>query len=194
MLARLSDRNPCRIVCHACGNGLAWVFSTVDLSARDLKHLRRPSPPRRHVLMPEGWAPDKHGVWRPTSRARRQLRRGYPIRNRRLTRIARDRTEARTDGEGRPFRPRAGNYLRVLPADAVCAYCSMRQTLDGRELMVTAASGGPLESEPGLRLYPGATPVQYFLISFADGPQPVTPQHPMGPDYFPLPLRTTGAQ
>jgi hypothetical protein len=70
----------------------------------------------------------------------------------------------------------------------------MRQTLDGYELNVTASSGGFLDNEPGLRFYPGAMPVQYFLISFADGPQPVTPQHPMGPDYFPLPLRTTGAQ
>jgi hypothetical protein len=194
MIARLSDKNPCRILCRACGNGLAWVFSTADLSARDPKP-RRPSAARRHILMPEGWAPDEHGVWRPTSRARRQLRRGYPIRNRRLARDTRDRTEARADEEGRPFRPRFGNFLKHLPADAVCIYCAMRQTLDGRELRVTAASGGPLEDGvPGLRLYRDAIPVQYFLISFADGPQPVTPQHPMGPDYFPLPLRTTGVQ
>jgi hypothetical protein len=82
LYAQLGKRDELRIVCGACGNGMAWIteaiIGRVRLTKADWEPSAPPRPPYRYVFIPEGWFPAADGVWRPSQRARRQLRRGLP--------------------------------------------------------------------------------------------------------------------
>src|SRR4051794_40769229 len=182
LYAKLAKRDPCRIVCGACGNGLAWVTLSISghekLTEDDLKPSTPPRPVTRYVLIPEGWFPDAEGVWRPSQRARRQIQRGLPVENRRRpafdVKFWRERGGLKRKEDDSLYR--SGFLLMVLPSDVKCIYCHMRQTLDAEMLDATTfafSSGDPAEVQaemvkmgprPRRGFYPGAFAMPYRLI------------------------------
>jgi hypothetical protein len=178
LYAKLGKRDELRVVCGACGNGLAWIvegdFGRAESTAADPAPAVPSRRVYRHVLIPEGWFPDTGGVWRPSQRARRQFRRGLPPRNRRPPKFeVKVLKEDRGDPDARDElgRRRSGFVLTVLPAEMVCLYCDMRQTLDAETLRAEPfmppvdqhlmVGNGPMVR---LGLYPGSVPMAYRRV------------------------------
>jgi hypothetical protein len=178
LYAKLAQRDDCRVVCGACGNGLAWISEALDhkkLTSAGPKNSTSPFPTCRNILIPEGWFPDADGIWRPSQRAKGQLRRGRPAQNRRLPKkiievFGRDNTKGLW-GSGQL---RMGLLVAALPAEIVCLYCEMRQTLDADRLNAQgSADSAPNAAgiladlakrgtEPRRGFYPGAFQMPYF--------------------------------
>ena len=140
LYAKRAKRDPFRIVCGACSNGLAWISTSIigrgEFTSEDVNSPTTQVPVYRHILIEEGWFPDSARVWRPSARARRQLRRGMPVQNRRRPKSHVE----RWNEQGGPLRHwedeqhRSGFLLTVLPVEIVCLYCDMRQVLDAKTL------------------------------------------------------------
>jgi hypothetical protein len=182
LYAKRAKRDELRIVCGACGNGLAWIVGGIVPPANSSKVDVDPAAPARrfdeHVMIPEGWFPDTEGVWRPSQRARRLLRRGLPPQNRRrpkpeVRRLKEHGTNEDARDEWR--RHRFGFVLTVLPVEIMCLYCDMRQALDAEALKVDGIRMPPDElalmaaNGPKVRLglYPGSLPFEYRRVQDA---------------------------
>ena len=201
LYAKLTKKNNFRVVCGACGNGLAYMAlepigrydvglsrtkpePIVPMASRDLY---------RFLLIGEGWFPDSNGVWRPSHRARRQIRRGFSPQNRRLpSEMAR--IDAKDEGVGQnriTALPRSGFLLTALPAEIVCIYCEMRQVLDAETLKADAfappkeweeAQLAELQrsgSQPRKGFYPGSFPVLYYRVPEEKKPWLTYPDMPL---------------
>lgn len=126
--ARLDSKNDQRVLCgvRRCGQQIAQVEDYPDVGMRELAF----SP---------GWK-DYQGIWRLTTHASKQIKRGYSPMHRRL-----DMSVAAILGLGQdPTRPygHARRGLRLvhqpshLPATVACPKCGFVQTLDPETLRV----------------------------------------------------------
>jgi hypothetical protein len=171
-----ADRN--RIVCGACENGLVWISEAFAFGEMPPSEGPESRSICRYVLIPEGWFPDADEVWRPSQRAKRQLRRGLPVENRRRPqfdiKIWSERGGLKRAGGAGQYRK--GFILTELPAEIVCIFCEMKQTLDGQMLKADPllssaerraslrAEAVRMGSDPRRGYFPGAFFMPYWRI------------------------------